>query len=230
MKARIIIAVVAGIALGLLALVGVLARVDNELTREDQHAIGEFLAGMPDRVTLGDYESELAFITAAQDAVLTRAGKTLLIELGETREPADLLGAGGGLCYDRSRSIEKILRSRDFETRHLFIYARGDSGFTLGTLLTPGVPSHAVTEVRTARGWLVVDSNARWLSLDESGDPVAIEHFGPAKWAPAMDATRNAIFDAPFGFVYGLYSRHGRFYPPFTAVPDINWAEFANNF
>ncbi|MCB0221747.1 MAG: hypothetical protein KDH09_18770, partial [Chrysiogenetes bacterium] len=122
------------------------------------------------------------------------------------------------------------LRSRGFETRHVFVYSKDESGPSLGTLLTPGVPSHALTEVRTARGWLVVDSNARWLSIDESGDPVAIENFAAAKWAPHVNATRNAIFDAPFGFVYGLYSRHGRFYPPFVPVPDINWGEFADNF
>jgi hypothetical protein len=36
------------------------------------------------------------------------------------------------------------------------------------------------------------------------------------------------IYGAPFTYVYGL-SRHGRFYPPYNAVPDVNWGELAQN-
>ena len=37
------------------------------------------------------------------------------------------------------------------------------------------------------------------------------------------------IYSAPFTWVYGFYSRHGRFYPPYNAVPDVNWGELAQN-
>jgi hypothetical protein len=37
------------------------------------------------------------------------------------------------------------------------------------------------------------------------------------------------IDGAPFTWIYSLYSRHGRFYPPYDPVPDVNWAELAQN-
>lgn len=37
------------------------------------------------------------------------------------------------------------------------------------------------------------------------------------------------IYEQPFTFVYGLYSRHGQFYPPYNFVPDINCGEFVKN-
>jgi hypothetical protein len=35
--------------------------------------------------------------------------------------------------------------------------------------------------------------------------------------------------DGDFVFVYGLYSRHGGFYPPFVPLPDFDWAQLHHN-
>ena len=37
------------------------------------------------------------------------------------------------------------------------------------------------------------------------------------------------IYMKPFIYIYGLYSRHGKFYPPYNLVPDINYGEFIQN-
>lgn len=37
------------------------------------------------------------------------------------------------------------------------------------------------------------------------------------------------IYAEGFTFMYGLYSRHGMFYPPYDKVPDINIPEFSQN-
>ena len=37
------------------------------------------------------------------------------------------------------------------------------------------------------------------------------------------------IYTNFFVAVYGLYSRHGRFYPPYNLIPDINYGEFIQN-
>ena len=100
-------------------------------------------------------------------------------------------------------------------------------------LLTPGDPSHAVSEVLTRRGWLVVDSNTRWLALDRSSAPVSIAAVRASAAGRAPIAWRQpppfAIYRHPFVFVYGLYSRHGEFYPPYDFVPDVNYAELMHN-
>jgi hypothetical protein len=39
----------------------------------------------------------------------------------------------------------------------------------------------------------------------------------------------NPIFRSDFTYVIGLFSRHGRFYPPFTPIPDVNWRQIVYN-
>jgi len=173
----------------------------------------------------------LGSASAAGEGDAAGSGALSRRDTSPPHEPRALYEARAGLCYDRSRTLEKIFRSRGFQTRHVFVFSLTTLASPLRALLTPGVQTHAVTEVRTSRGWLVVGTNARWLSLDEAGQPIAMADFtGTRRWQPDMRAARNAIFDGPFGFVYGLYSRHGQFFPPFAPVPDIAWSEFAANF
>ena len=106
--------------------------------------------------------------------------------------------------------IEKMLRFRGLQT-----------------LLDPQSDSHAVTEVRTAAGWLVVDSNEAWLSIDRSGQPQPMTAVQEA--AHTWQRPLPAFYRQPFICVYGLYSRHGRFYPPCNPVPDLHWKEVLAN-
>ena len=179
------------------------------------------------------YAEELTFILSVQDAVLEIAPIDQGIPYNTDREPKDLFQAGFGLCYDRSRAIEKILFYGGFKTRHVAIYSKEGTGSAIRSILTPGVPSHAVTEVKTRSGWLVVDSNQRWVSLDCNRMPVSIgeinNNFKDICWDPNFVPVMNSIYSQDFVYVYGLYSRHGRFYPPYDFFPDINWGEFLNN-
>jgi arylamine N-acetyltransferase len=75
-------------------------------------------------------------------------------------ELGDLYEAKRGLCYDRSRAIEKVLSHLGFEVRHAAVYSTKKTG-RLAAFLTPKTQSHAVTEVKTEHGWLVIDSNRR---------------------------------------------------------------------
>ena len=40
----------------------------------------------------------------------------------------------------------------------------------------------------------------------------------------------SPILGRPFTYLFGLYSRHGRFYPPYTPVPDLDWGQLGYNF
>lgn len=180
------------------------------------------------------YEEEIAAIRAVQDAVLQVAPLNEGIPLDETREPADLLLWRQGLCYDRSRTIEMALELLRIETRHVTVYATDAAGSALRALIQPGIESHAVTEARTRRGWIAIDPNQRWLSLDATGAPVAVAQIaahvaGAGRWSPDSAAAPHAIFTKPFTYVYGLYSRHGRFYPPMDSLPDVNWLDALDN-
>ncbi len=209
--------------------------VDNSLKEEDRIYIEKYLTEqdvdpMPNETT---YVDQVDYIAAVQDAVLSIAPKHQALPYNRPREPKDVYLLKYGFCFDRSRVIEKILRSAGFKTRHINLYSTATTKSGVKSLLTPQVPSHAVTEVKTKEGWLVVDSNTRWLSLDQTGLPVPVAQIRPDlnvnRWDERYASNMNSIFKEGFVYVYGLYSRHGRFYPPYNFIPDVNWREMLYN-
>ena len=135
-------------------------------------------------------------------------------------------------CYYRSRAIEQILRRLGYEVRHAAIYLVTENGSAIVSLLTPQISSHAVSEVKTARVWILVDSNARWIGPTREGSTIGLAQLrndsrvADLLWDSRVKDNINDIFQSDFVYVIGLYSRHGRFYPPYTAIPDVNWGEF----
>jgi hypothetical protein len=203
--------------------------VNNEITSEDRIYIPKYTENFPAASGESPYEEQIEFIRRVQDAVLSVAPVNKGLPYRQEREPKDLYEARFGLCFDRSRVIEKILRFHGFETRHIFIYSVKDSN-ALKAFATPSVPSHAVTEVKTQKGWLVIDSNDRWISLDSNGNPVAMSGVTENKsisWQNEPPPIYTTI--APFTYVYGLYSRHGEFYPPYNFIPDVHYGELMDN-
>lgn len=207
--------------------------VDNSITEADKHSIPLYLAEIKPLPNNPSYEDELFFINAVQQTVQRVASGSLGIPLDQAREPLELYIAKSGSCYDRSRVIEKILRYSGFKTRHISMYSTQKTGSTLKSLLTPQTPSHALAEVLTRKGWLVVGSNNPWVSIDRNNKPISLQEMQvsiekgisiPWKIDP-----QSKFYAEPFTFVYGLYSRHGRFYPPYDSIPDINYGELIQN-
>ena len=195
----------------------------------EERGAGELIGRAP-----ATFEQEIHFIATVQDAVLARAPENKGLPMGSTREPRSLYNARYGLCYDRSRAIEKALTLFGFKVRHISAYSTDETGSAVFSLLTPQIDSHAVTEAETSRGWLVVDSNERWISLDAGNRPwsaadlkdVADSRLPMPEWSSKNRAAMNGLFLKSFVYLPGLYSRHGQFYPPFTPIPDINWRDF----
>jgi hypothetical protein len=208
--------------------------VDNELTADDAHFVAAFGPAASKLADGATYLDEVRFIRLVQRTALDIAPGNTGIPFGQPREPRNLYEAGSGMCYDRSRTVEKVLRHHGFRTRHLAIYSTVQTGSAARSLLTPGTDSHAVTEVLTRRGWLVVDSNLPWVSVQEDGNPVSMARIhaaalpggAPIAWQAAPPL---AIYRDTFTFVYGLYSRHGQFYAPYNFVPDVNYGELVQN-
>ncbi|ODA68687.1 hypothetical protein A7A08_00519 [Methyloligella halotolerans] len=178
------------------------------------------------------FADQIALVRAVQRAVLDAAPVDDGIPLGQARELSDLMKRGKGLCYDRSRAIETVLNHYGMRTRHVSIFSTRESGSTLEALATPRIPSHAVSEVLTEKGWMAIDSNRPWIGLTADGRAIGVADLqsdARKEWAQEVEADVNPIFRRPFTFVYGLYSRHGRFYPPYLPIPDINWRQFLYN-
>ena len=226
----------------LFLLVGFFAynQVNNSITEEDIFYINKFLdAGNIASISpKASYEDEINYIVQVQKAVLKVApyDKNIAgIPFNQPREPKNLYLKKGGSCSDRSRVIEKILRRSGFQTRHISFYSTKEPVSKFKSLITPHIESHAVTEVLTQKGWLVVDSNDPWISLDKQALPVSIKKIQSDTeirnigWQPKYLPHMFSMYKNPFVPVYGLYSRHGKFYPPFNFIPDLYWPEFAYN-
>jgi hypothetical protein len=111
-----------------------------------------------------------------------------------------------------------------FETRHVFLLYRENKSF-LFALTSYGHPTHAVTEAKTSKGWMLVDSNTQWLALTRDCAPVNAagvwQRFGEFDSAPKY-------FISPSWAIRGLYARKGQLYKPYIPFPQMNWPDFFN--
>jgi len=214
-----------------------ISKVDNTITKEDIEYINKFLmaANIKKNANLNQLtaEQQISLIERVQDIVLKISPNLKGIPLYSLREPKQLYNSKSSSCSERSRVIEKILRYLGFKTRHISIYKTTDEFFELTALFKPNKPSHAVVEVYTKYGWIVVGSNYRWIAknkekylsileinkINDLQESIQWEVFPP-----------EDILDKRFIYIYGLYSRHGKFYPPYNFIPDINYSDFIYNF
>jgi len=122
----------------------------------------------------------------------------------------------------KTERLRKAFTYMGFKTRHVFLLYRKDLSLR-ESLFRRGHPSHAVTEVKTSRGWLYVDSNQPWIVLARNGEPHGAggiwKHFDEFDGAPEY-------VRGPWWAVCGLYSRKGAFYAPFFPLPQLNWVDF----
>ncbi|MFL5787012.1 MAG: transglutaminase domain-containing protein, partial [Flavisolibacter sp.] len=77
-----------------------------------------------------------------------------------------------GFCYDRAILMEKIFRYYHFNFRHVFVYYLKDPNAKPGVLdfFRKSTLSHAITEVETKKGWMVIDSNTDCVGIDKNGN------------------------------------------------------------
>lgn len=217
---------------GLLAVVALFAvhQVPVRATARDVEAIHKLFPKAP--AAARNFDGEVALILQVQDRVLAASPEERGIGLNHRREIADLVSAGHGACFDRSRAIETVLRYYGFKTRHASVYSTAQTGSALRSLATKDTISHALTEVKTSRGWMALDSKVRWAGLTADGRPIdlgMLRRNPNLEWGLGVGAPLPEIFSTPYTWVYGLYSRHGRFYPPYDPIPDVNWGEMAQN-
>lgn len=203
--------------------------VDTALTEADRTTIAE-LGLDAECGDVSDFASQLRCVRAIQAAQLARAPDLGCVdEYGVTsHEPSAFLDRGRGCCFDRSRLIEKAASYYGMEPRHVAIY----NALSWRDMVRGGTPSHSTSEVQTSRGWMVVDSNSTALGLRTDGMPLDVPALASALRS-ADDRLEPGeyrdYFHGEYRAVYGLYSRHGGFYPPYVRLPDIDWAQLHHN-
>lgn len=175
-----------------------------------------------------NFDQQIRLIKGVQSSVLNLAPMGDPIPEFQSREPEDLVRNQSGLCYDRSRTLDKLYTWLGFEARHVYILylkhpVTGEALSPLRALFTYGTETHSVTEVKTHKGWILVDSNSKWISLTRDGTPVnASDVYGRT---PDFDELPD-YFNRPFIAIRGMYSRRGQFYRPYIPYPELNWADF----
>ena len=202
------------------AVLATYTNVPTTITAEDITAFAEI--GVQRETSNRTYEQEVALIRTVQAAVLRRVPNNKLgIPEYETREPADLFRVGQGQCYDRSRTLDKLLLYLGFQSRHVYMLYQEGRPF-LVALFHHGQLSHAVTEVKTSKGWMLVDSNSTWISSDHYGEPVNADQV----WRRFKEFDNPpSYFSYPSWAIRGLYSRKGQFYGAGIPFPEANWAD-----
>ena len=79
-----------------------------------------------------------------------------------------------------------------------------------------------------------MDSNAPFYAMDTEGNIFSYEQLvkesETPNWLLPIGDDLDHFYTPEVIFVYGLYSRHGRFYPPYNAIPDYNIRELFYNF
>jgi hypothetical protein len=200
-----------------------LAMYTNVLTAVTEEDTAIFVElGFHPQKEFRNFEQEIALIRQVQSVVFNRAPFGEGIPDYETREPADLMRFGQGLCFDRSRMFDKAFKYMGMPTRHVYMLYRQNRPF-ITALFTYGQPSHAVTEVKTSKGWMLVDSNTEWIGLTRAGQPVSADDV----WRRYAEFERAPLYlKDPWWAIRGMYSRKGQFYGAGLPFPELNWVDF----
>jgi hypothetical protein len=179
------------------------------------------------------FESEIAFIRSVQDSIVSGIQHSEIQQnrFGDVRYYYE---NRSGFCYDRMILLEKIFLYFGFDIRHVFVYYPENNATAeeprFSALFKKGTGSHALSEVKTRKGWMVLGSNADWIGLDLTDQPFTIKGLQNQLYKTGeVPLKRPPLYgicfwksQPRFRYLYGVYSRHGRFFPPNTGIPDYN--------
>lgn len=196
------------------------------------------------------FDNEIAFISQLQDCVLK--------EIAHVEIPHKYFGNmryyhtnRKGFCYDRAVLMEKFLQHYGFDFRHLYLYFDPKGGYPPVTrFFQRGIPSHALFEVKTQKGWMVMGTNANWIGLGKDNQLLDISTLRKKIRDKSLHLKKettigNCFWEDKgdrFRYIYGVYSRHGDFFngssdtgkasflEAFHILPDYNISMLLSNF
>lgn len=224
-------------AVGGVAVVGAMLAansVDTDVTHSDRAVIASLDVDDVCAATEG-FQDELVCIQQLQQTVFERYPDTSdsFVRGESSHRPLDFDERGYGSCYDRAMLLEQTLRHYGFDVRRVAVYEH--QSFPLN-YLRPGINSHALSEVKTERGWMVLESIDPLIGIDDNDRVYSIGDIRDGMENGTIDDTTfgtelpDNFFDGQFIYVYGLHSRHGYFFEPHLPVPEVDWTHFAMSF
>jgi hypothetical protein len=223
-------------------------------SKEDKQYIQAFSAEWklqqnPDSIH-ADFENEIAFIRQLQESAVR--------SIQQVEIPHQYFGNlkfyytnRKGFCYDRAVMMEKFFLYYGFPFRHLYLFYDPSGNYpSAANFFKRNTPSHALLEVKTKKGWMVIGTNANWIGLSSNNEVIDIKEFkkqaGANKLALKYNPSIGESFwegkGNKFRFIYGIYSRHGDFFnsmqdtgkasllPSFHILPDYNLSMLLENF
>jgi len=203
--------------------------VNKDVLNEDIIYINKYLVGINRdiKVSKMSYEQQLELIKNVQSNVFKISPIGKGIPKFQERRPKDLYKRGYGLCFDRSFVMELIFEHLGFKTRHVSLYENKINTDMFSELMTPKIRSHAISEVKTKKGWVIVDSSSKWLGIDINNLPISMKKItAKVQW---KKRPKDIFYDGNQHFAYGIYSRHGNFFKPYNFIPDYNISEIMYN-
>jgi len=193
-------------------------------TKEDKIYLQAFLkdwkvSETPDSVHRS-FEKEIEFISRIQDSVIN--------QIRHEKIPYDSANfikyyyeKRKGFCYNRSILMEKIFDLYKFQFRHAYVYYYNSTAVSSLDILRRGISSHAILELKTKKGWMIVGSKSNWLGMQEDGSVMSLSVLKKKLMQGQLKLNKTPTISHPFyfevesaskyKFIYGLYSRHGRF-------------------
>lgn len=196
------------------------------VTKEDKQYIDLFLkewniSSSPAEVHK-DFESEYAFISRVQDSIVGKICHSYVsIEgIGTVKEYYKIRQ---GFCYDRAVMLEKFFLYYGFDIRHVYVYYNSDNSVPdRSDFFGKGLRSHAIVEVKTKKGWMTVGTNCNWLGVLKGGEVLSVYGLRRKLADGSLDLLKENNKGIPFfeglknkdrfRIVYGIYSRHGKFF------------------
>jgi hypothetical protein len=210
-----------------------LNNVSTEVTKADELALYVIYPQKPVNGQNLTFEDQISLIKEFKNSLHSNYPYGNPIDYYHEREPSDLVTQKSGFCYDFSRTIEKFLLLNNFEVRHVAIYEVDKNWGRFLSFFKPNNYSHSLLEVKTQKGWMIVDSLLQWVGLDHDNKPISFKQIRSFEkngvaivWQDSVDSTYANFYSPCAFYVYGLYSRHGCFYPPYNPIPDINLYDF----
>lgn len=243
---KIILALLLLLIISMSAGAGILAynNVSTDLTDDDKAYITKTLSDANQDLTIlqysDDFDTQIKTVQAIQKAIFKQTPEQKIIRLGTPREPKDLYDRGYALCGDRARFIHKTLSMLGYDVRYASIYDASNVDHPWQAIITtekPKVTSHAMVEVKTSKGWMMIDSVSPWIGLMSNDNVLSLEEWHRAQdkkiasnfpWKK-QEGQIYPLITKKFTYVFGLYSRHGQFYAPYMSVPDVSWPELFEN-
>ncbi len=208
--------------------------VSKELTKNDIYYIelllDDFGINKNTDFNKMQFEEKLFFINSIQKKIIGTEYQNRPISQNNEREPEDYYNFRPNSCFDNSRIMQRILKYFKIKTLQVAIYHKQTSYSWLQILFKPKLPSHSVTIAIIDRKYILIDSTNNFISIKNDNNIINIKDLNTFYNSNWKFEKPHPIFKNKFFFIYGLYSRHGKFYKPYLYFPDINYSEFKFNF